>query len=80
MRELRKKSSEQIERTLQDIYGFSNEEYKITEELAKIIINSPESKAEDIKLFLKEKRPDFYSLIDTASSYQKNLQNSSLKN
>ena len=80
MRELRKKSSDQIERTLQDIYGFSNEEYKITEELAKIIINSPESKAEDIKLFLKEKRPDFYSLIDTASSYQKNLQNSSIKN
>ena len=80
MRKLRKKTTYLIERTLQNIQGSSNEEYKVTEELVERIINSSECKAEDFILFLKEKRPDFYLLIDNASSYQKNLQNSSLKN
>lgn len=80
MGSFKNKNSYEINNEIQKIMNFTNNEYHIKEKLIELIQNSPESKADELKNFIKEKRPDFYELIDTASTYQKKIEQSDLDN
>ena len=69
----------EIRNEIQNIMEFLPNEYNIKEELITLIENSPETKADDLKYYIRNNRPDFYELIDTATTYQKKIKESDLE-
>lgn len=70
------KDINEIRDEVQNLMNFSYSENKIKEELVNLIKNSPETKANELKNFIRQKRPDFYELINTTASYQKKIEES----
>ena len=70
---LKDKSDQELEEILNDIISDTNK-IEIKQELRALIMNSYESKVSDIKNFLKDQYPEFYSLIETTFEYKKKLE------
>ena len=73
------KGINEIRYEVQNIMNFSFSENEIKEELVNLISNSPETKANELKNFIRQKRPDFYELINTTASYQKKIEESTIE-
>ena len=74
------KDINEIRDEVQNIMNFSYSENEIKEELVNLINNSPETKANELKNFIRKKRPDFYELINTTATYQKKIEESMIEN
>lgn len=73
------KDINEIRNEVQNIMNFSYSENDIKEELVNLINNSPETRANELKNFIKIKRPDFYELINTTASYQNKIEQSDIE-